>query len=261
MISLKHFNVVLCIGLGLTHQVYGRKDPLLEPYSEHTINPIPRAYILYQRKVWRKMSLEQKQNLPYFTQGKEISKVIIDGVKKGLLKPYYDDSLKTEMPMEKFLQNLIPPSESNQPDDEFVPSEISVLNIVEYILLNKITAKKEYAIESIQLQVPSHKNAPTYLDHNIATFKYKDLVNYFNSLPVDEVRWYHPTNTAEIFTWTDALNLRLFNARIVKVENAENMSIDENYTDNKDKNDNAILASQRAAIQLDLEFEHFLSEY
>lgn len=262
---IRYTGLILSIALASPFRSYGYSDPLLDNYSEHTVNPIQRAYILFQRKIWRKMNLEHKYNLPFAMKGKEITRVIIDGVKQGLLQPYENDTLTTPLSMDSFVNNLTPSDgysdDESGAHDQFDISDMTVLNIAEYVLFNKITAKKEYAIESITIVVPSYKNLPIMVDQPIATFKYKDLVAYFKSLPVEKIRWAHPNNTAEVFTWMNAFDSRLFDASIIKVENTQDETVEGYFTSYPDENNNALLESQRLSHLFDLEFEHYLSEY
>lgn len=240
---------------------YGRTDHLSQSYSPHATRPLARAYVLYARKVWRDIYLNEKQNGPCFMRGKEISKVIVDGVKNRLLLPYQDDTLTEVMSQPQFLKNLqIAGEEAQSTPHEFFPREMSTLRLVEHVLFNKITARQEYDIESIQLIVPGSNNPPTYLDHTIATFKYKDVIDYFNKLPFESVCWYNTANAAENLTWIDAFALRLFASRIVKVGNLDDATVDELY-EKKPGDRNGLIASQRLAVEIDVELEEFLSEY
>lgn len=261
--SFRSILFTLGIYFSISNSSHGQADYLSECYSENATNPIARAYVLYKKRVWREIYLDEKQNRPCFIRGKEISKVIIDAVRKEALIPYKNDGLLEVMPISEFLKNLLIPGETDPlkaTDHEFFPGEVSTLSLVENVIFNKITSKKEYDIESIQLIVPGSKNHPTYLDHPIATFKYKDLLAYFSTLPFEEVCWYNMSNTAETLTWMDAFSLRLFGSKIVKTENLDDANLDELYQ-NASPDGEALDLSQKVATKIDLEYECFLSEY
>lgn len=261
--SLHNFNFFLSVGLTLTLPSYARTDHLSESYSPHATRPIASAYVLYARKVWREIYLNEKQNGPAFVRGREISKIIIDGAKNGLLIPYTDDTLEVVMPKAEFLKKLAISGQTiatQKTIHEFLPQQISTLRFVEHVIFNKITARQEYDIEAIQLIVPGRNNPPTYLDHTIATFKYKNVIDYFNKLPFEMVRWYNPANTAENLTWIDAFALRLFGTRIIKVGTLDDSTVDELYEETPGDG-KGLLASQKLALEIDVEFEEFLSEY
>ena len=45
--------------------------------------PIPLSDQMFRKSIWRQVDLREKQNKPMFSEGKEISRVIIDAVKRG----------------------------------------------------------------------------------------------------------------------------------------------------------------------------------
>ena len=89
-------------------------------YSSYNQNKIYENHIAHQKTVWRRISLKEKQNQPFFVKGNEISKVIIEAVLLEKLQPYRNDSLKIEMSSETFSENLTVPQEeiTHQGDSE-----------------------------------------------------------------------------------------------------------------------------------------------
>lgn len=73
------------------------------PNSAH---PIYEADIQYRAQIWRRMDLNEKMNQPFFAENNQISKFLIDGVKSGNLIPYANDSLKTKLTLEQFIDRL-----------------------------------------------------------------------------------------------------------------------------------------------------------
>ena len=55
--------------------------------------PIPTSDQMFRKTIWRQIDLREKQNKPMFSEGKEISRVILDAVKRGELQAYKTDSL------------------------------------------------------------------------------------------------------------------------------------------------------------------------
>ncbi|PIQ19936.1 MAG: hypothetical protein COW65_17945, partial [Cytophagales bacterium CG18_big_fil_WC_8_21_14_2_50_42_9] len=47
--------------------------------------PTPESDMMFKRTLWRVVNLKEKQNRPLFALNHEISKIIIDAVKKGEL--------------------------------------------------------------------------------------------------------------------------------------------------------------------------------
>ncbi|QDA59803.1 type IX secretion system ring subunit PorN/GldN [Hymenobacter jejuensis] len=61
--------------------------------SNGSYRPIPNSDIMFRKTIWRAIDLREKQNKPMFSEGKEISRVILDAVKRGELQAYKNDSL------------------------------------------------------------------------------------------------------------------------------------------------------------------------
>lgn len=75
-------------------------------YNYNSVRPIRRADIMYLNTIWRRMDLREKQNEPYFAEQNQITKIVIDAVKAGVLRPFINDSLNTRMSLNQFLENL-----------------------------------------------------------------------------------------------------------------------------------------------------------
>ncbi|AIZ62966.1 gliding motility associated protein GldN [Hymenobacter sp. DG25B] len=63
--------------------------------SNGSYRPIPNSDIMFRKTIWRAIDLREKQNKPMFSQGNEITKVIMDAVRRGELQAYRNDSLTT----------------------------------------------------------------------------------------------------------------------------------------------------------------------
>jgi len=61
--------------------------------SNGSYRPIPNSDIMFRKTIWRAVDLREKQNKPMFSEGKEITRVILDAVKRGELVAYRNDSL------------------------------------------------------------------------------------------------------------------------------------------------------------------------
>jgi gliding motility associated protien GldN len=57
------------------------------------IRQIPVSDQMFRKTIWRAIDLREKQNRPMFSDGKEISKVIIEAVNRGELQAYKNDSV------------------------------------------------------------------------------------------------------------------------------------------------------------------------
>jgi len=80
-------------------------------YNSNSLRPIHESDQLYKTRIWRRMDLNEKQNKPFFSTNREISKVIINSVLNGTLYPYTSDSLNQRMSKEQFIENMSIPSD------------------------------------------------------------------------------------------------------------------------------------------------------
>lgn len=226
-------------------------DPL-DQCNPHSIRRIPRSKISHKKRIWREISLTDRQNKPFFTKGKEITKIIFEGVEKGVLTPYKDEAFTQAMSVEEFLEQRKLPEEghlsaeekalgfndddhddwggdakkatAHKADDEyFLPNEASVLEL----MIDRIFVKGELTrdIQSIKIIIPESK-FETGLRRTVGIFKYKDLFDYFNSLG-DEALWFNEDNSARHLNFTEAFEAQLFDSRIVKIENSEDATLED----------------------------------
>lgn len=268
----------LCITLGFSSESALAQEKS-NGYNPNSIHPIHESNILYKKRVWRRMDLNEKINRPFFSTNNEISRVIIEAVKAGLITPYLNDSLTRVLPKDKFLENLIDPKTVPVEDDglsgweddgwgnssgkenvakgpfEFLPSKISILEIQEDLIFDKKRSRMYYDIQAISLTIPS-KEFETGIEKRVASFRYKDLVQLFRSMP-DEAIWFNRHNNSQHKNFADAFALRLFNARIIKVSNPDDAYLTDIYNKNEKE---GIMASQWIENEL-MEFEHELWEF
>ena len=78
-------------------------------YNINSLRPIHEDDQLWRRTVWVRMDCKEKQNKPFFAKNNEITKVVIEAVKAGILRPFLNDSLNTRMSYEDFIANLTEP--------------------------------------------------------------------------------------------------------------------------------------------------------
>ena len=268
-------------------------------YNENSLRPIHSAHILFKKRLWRRMDLKEKQNRSFFSINNEISKIIIDATKDGLLTPYWNDSLSREMTREEFLEQIKIPdagdelsqeeidagfgntssdgdgwgdggdnsgdgsgddwngsgsSSASAAPDYFLPNEVSVMEIMEDAIFDRRRSRMYWDIQTITLVIPPDKFV-TGLQRNVATFKYKDLAKFFQSIPQQAV-WFNPQNSAEHRNLADAFDLRLFHARIIKISNPQDLDVSSIYSSQKA----GLLASEQLEYKL-AEIESSFWEY
>ncbi len=268
-------------------------------YNDNSVRPIPKYEQLYKKRVWRRMDLREQQNKPFFAFNNEITKILIQEVKKGTLQPYVNDSLKTKMSMEDFLVKIKLPGMDEEEDDgfgggfdddgfgddgfgddgfgddgfgedpfgggdeeeeeavsdEFLPTQITLLEIMEDIIFDKRRSLVYYDIQSIKMVIPASE-FETGVSRDVAVFKWKDLNRVFRSLPGEAI-WFNRQNSAEHRNLADAFDLRLFSSRLVKVDNPRNDYIVDIYNRSLKE---GLLASYWLEMEL-MEKEHNVWEY
>ena len=271
-------------------------------YNQNSVHPIRESDIHIRKRIWRRIDLNEKQNRPFFSFNNEISKILVEAVKAGVLTPYKNDSLTTRMSREQFLENLKDPALSagglteeekamgfgqeteavsgwdtgggwgDEPADatetegqastgaasgmdEFLPRQINVLELMEDMIFDKKRSRLYWDIQSVALVIPASR-FETGLQRRVATFKYKDLVELFKSMPGEAI-WFNPQNSAAHLNLADAFSLRLFNGRIIKVANPDDAMLVDIYSKSPKE---GLMASQWIEMEL-MELEHELWEY
>ncbi len=263
---------------------YGFDDK--DPFSPNSVHPVRKADVMYNNTVWVRMDLREKVNEPFFASNNEITKIIIDAVKAGVLRPYKNDSLITRMTIQEFNDNLKIPGAEESLDtdlgfggdtggawggdgggawggddawggdgaaadvgpDEFFPKQIYILEIKENRMFDRKRARMVYDIQSVKLIIPGELY-PTGIDKELATFSYKELVtNVFVDNP--QATWYNAKNTAENKNLADAFALRQFAGKIIKYSNPKDFMIDDIYKGN-----------MKLGLAKSQEFEHRLVVY
>ena len=76
------------------------------------VRPIPQSDQMFRKTIWRSIDLREKQNRPMYSDGKEISRVIVDAVKRGELTPYRGDSLTSTYTAKEMSANMSYPLEA-----------------------------------------------------------------------------------------------------------------------------------------------------
>jgi len=82
-------------------------------YNENSLRPVHKFDQMYKRTLWWRLDLTEKPNRPFSASSNEVTKIVIDAVKAGIIRPFENDSLKERMSYEDFIKNLqIPGSDS-----------------------------------------------------------------------------------------------------------------------------------------------------
>ena len=254
-------------------------------YNPNSVRPVHESHIMYQKSLWHRISLKQKQNRPFFAAGNEITAVIIDAVKLGIIRPYKNDSLQTRMSQEDFLSNIqIPNDNMNYSDEEqmildaenswtdtednvwnnegeekisnqeFYANQLYTLEIKTNVFFDKTRSRMINDIQTISIILPAEMNPQTGLEKTIATFSYKELVqNLFRDN--SSALYYNERNNQAHRNLEEAFDLMLTNGTLIKYANGK----DEHIMDMYENENEALLAAQNYQANL-IEYESNLWE-
>ena len=264
---------------------------MVDGVNKYSTKGIHESDIMYQKYIWRSVDLREKQNQPIFSKSKEITRVIIEAVKEGLVTPYLNDSLEESsiVTKEEFMKAIeIPSMEAevseedlafmeNEDDDWgdegdeegedaapvvkgadlFFPKDLYQLQIKENLVFDKQRSVMYHDILAITMLVPAdHPDNIKGIELPIASFSYKELQEkVFRDNP--NAIWYNPYNDAEHKSLADAFELRLFSSYIIKISNPNDDYLVDIYGGEPKT---GIMASQWKEFEL-LEFEHNLWEF
>ena len=254
--------------------------PLVKP-------EVPESQVMFKKQIWRRMDLEEKQNKPFFSKNGEISRLLIQAVDEGLLTPYRSDSCINFMPDIIFVSNISVEREDNPfvgggftsggfdsfddnenenaneaaddgPKLEAIPENLfSVLYIREDLIFDRNRSRMYNYIRSLSIALPKDAGSlynPAGFERKVAHFKYEDVVDLFRGPYVDRAKYYNPRNPGMHMNMSDAFELRLFRAPIVKISNPQDLDIREIYSEE-------LAANPLKPIVIQQQYEYDLMEY
>ena len=98
----------LCAGLLLSLSAMAQEQSTTAA-SNPSARPIAESDMMYRKTIWRTIDLREKQNKPLFADGRQITKIILDAVKRGELPIYKNDSLTTTLTQEEVTKAMTMP--------------------------------------------------------------------------------------------------------------------------------------------------------
>ena len=289
---MKNFNKILVLFVLLTlspvEDSYSQSSAESNGYNPLSLRQVHESYLMWKKTLWRRVDLKEKQNKPFFARNREMSKIIIEAVERGVLIPYDSDSVNDSnvMSREIFIENIqqadddIEEEEGFDLDDPFAgfgdddPSaeeveeiavgpifipkrEFSIFEIKEDLYFDRIHSRIYFDIQAITMYLPGDSfYNPAGFEKPIASFRFIDLFNLFKSMNKDAI-WYNENNIAQHKNLGDAFLLRLFKGIIVKIANADDIRVSELYAKSRKE---GIMASFKVEQDL-MEWESNLWEY
>jgi len=258
-------------------------------YNEFSIRKVHESYLMWNRTIWQRVDMKEKINQPFFSKNREMSKIIIDAVERGVLIAYKPDDFNYDsaeiiMGPDDFIKALEDKTQdiiecttdengcndSGCPGDIFYepcpeveaaalipPEEFSVFRLRENWYFDRIHSRYYFDTQTVTMML---SNRSIYnreeADQAVATFRFIDLYNLFKSMPKDAI-WFNENNTAQHKNMGDAFLLRLFSGNIVKFSNIGN----QNLTDIYDLEGAEGFAKSIEFLQMLMEWEANLWEY
>jgi gliding motility associated protien GldN len=225
-------------------------------YDPLSVRKVHVSDVMYKMQVWRVMDLREKCNQPFLAAGNEITKAICDAVFSGKLNAYAKDSLTVLLTSEQFKEKLVDPSSAQVDADgnpiagtgtPFMPRQLYTLKFRENLLFDKQRSRFYYDIQTITLFIPAEFNTIKGTETEVASFRYTDVARVFRSMP--NARWYNSQNRAEDKKISDAMDLRLFCSRILKISNPKDQMI-EDMPEYRDSPRSVLVASQKFEYEL-----------
>ena len=95
---MKFLHTLAAIAAGLSLSLTAAaQEQATTASSTGSHRPIPLSDQMFRKSIWRQVDLREKQNKPMFSEGKEISRVILEAVRRGELQAYKNDSLTSTL--------------------------------------------------------------------------------------------------------------------------------------------------------------------
>ncbi|MFN6944869.1 MAG: gliding motility protein GldN [Cytophagaceae bacterium] len=234
--------------------------------------PPNESHIMYKKTIIRAVDLREKQNKPMFSQNREITKILIDGVKEGIISAYKNDSLNPDQKLsyqDLREKTIIPSSEPEYSEEEkeimlemgdstflhtagpeyYFPSDLYQIEIQEVLLFDKQKSVSKSEIISITIFIPSdHPMNVKGILEPVASFDYKELVEKLFKDNQDAI-WFNPQNEAQNKNLADAFELRLFNSYIVRVSNPKGAYLVDMYGGDQKKGIKAAIWAKHELLE------------
>ncbi len=217
------FLLPLCLGLicsAASAQEYGMEYSN-EGWHPNPLRPVHESDIMFRKHLTYQLDLRQKQNKPLFANNQEITKLIMEAAKLGVVHSYEDESLTKRMDQQTFEDNLkidagdpmqgtewilTDPSiwDDPEPDtdevsdselvaNEYLPNQLYLLEFTEDLIFDRKRSRLVHDMQTMTIKIPAAYN-PADCEKSLATFSHKELVqNLFRDNP--SAIWYNAQNS------------------------------------------------------------------
>lgn len=252
--------------------------------SVHIVKPeVQDNHVMWKKVLIRRLNLLQRQNQPFNGKNSELSALMLQAAKEGLLQPYMSDSCLRPMPDDEFISKLQYEIQGGGDDfgggfgggfgeeeeeaesdgkkyNDIDPAEFNKIYIKEDLIFDRNRSRMYYYIRSLTVGIPANPNYEIQFEKRVASFRYDDVVKLFRGPYRDKAIWFNDENQGNHLNLADALELRLFNAPIIGVSNSQNLDIRQMYADQIAEDPlSAMVLQQQAEMEL-MEYESYLWE-
>jgi len=156
-------------------------------------------------------------------------------------------------------------SGSEEPTLEEIPSDLfSVLYLREDVIFDRNRSRMYNYIRSVSLYLPKDAGAlynPNGFEKQIAHFRYDDVVALFRGPYADRAIYYNNQNVGKHMNMSDAFELRLFRAPIIKISNDQDLDIRQLYGEEMQNDPMSVIVIQQQYEYDLMEYESELWEY
>ena len=273
-------------GLSLLAQAGNEPNP-------HSIRTILPQDIMFKKSLWFRMDLRTKNNVGFFAEGQEFTKLLVDAVKEGQIVPYADDDMQARLSLTEFNKRLAIPQATREETDlmgefdtgdwgdaaeeadldklkaldgqeQYFPNQLYVVELKMDRIFDRRKSQMVNDLVAVTIILPAEVN-PIGVDKVVGTFSYRELYEKVfkqkdeeTGALVDrpEAIWYNSQNPAFSHNLADAFALNLWSGTLTKYENPKNNMIVDMYGNGK----KGLIMSQEAVYKL-LDYEATLWSY
>jgi gliding motility associated protien GldN len=263
--KISHLGAIIALCLIPFAQTFSQEVNDAFGYNSQSVRPIHQNDQLSRKALWYRIDLKEKQNKNLHARGSELTAILIEAVKIGVIRPFTSDSLVNRMTYEQFLENITIAGQAPEDDiwntdddiwttdedqtnnsttqtivsNEYFARDFTILELKEDLIFDKKRSRLYHDLQAITIYLPADKN-PTGIEKPIASFSYRELVeNVFRDNP--KAIWYNNQNPKEHRNLEEAFELRLFTAHLTKYANSDGNYIEDIYGSGK----SALVASQQ----------------
>jgi len=183
------------------------------------------------------VDLKATANAPLYKKGNGIVKIILEGIKRGKIKPYVytptPQKYMKRLKKKRFLSKLSYYEESTEDTVEVQAIDLHKLELVGYWEVNTQAQKAKFTIERINFLIPKGTNTQTQFGNlRVAQLKYRKVISYLEKAyrkaqreGTGEATWVNPKNVQEKMSLAQALATGYYHKQLNWFANQQDLGI------------------------------------